>query len=97
MARRRKNASCRPLKLTEQQAVELRAWYYSPRSVAQKARELGISRSTAYAYIQRMHRQRKEYVADIEALADEVTEQMCTEHSRSVPRNEGDECIADQS
>lgn len=68
---KRKPTSCRPKKLTEAQEIELRVWYYSPRTVAEKARALGIGRTAAYAYIKRLHKPRK-----IEL----------TEHQRSVPR-----------
>lgn len=59
MGLRKKSTSCRPLKLTEAQQIELRVWYYSARTVAEKARELGISRDTLYEYVYRRHKPRK--------------------------------------
>lgn len=84
MARRKKPTSCRPLKLTAAQAIELRAWYYSPRTVAEKARALGISRFALYNYVNFKHKPPKESIRDVEA---ELTTQSVKFHGeqRSSP------------
>lgn len=66
--------SIRPMSLTEQQAIDLRAWYYGPRTVAEKAKELGVTPRTIYRYINRVHKQRRESI-------DELMSQL-----RDVPR-----------
>lgn len=69
--RRKKNLSCRPKRLTEAQEQDLVQWYYSARTVPEKARELRISEHALYDYIFGRHKPRKE--TNIERMADELT------------------------
>jgi hypothetical protein len=69
--RRNKPFSCRPKKLTEAEEQDLIQWYYSARTVPEKARELRISERAVYDYIFGRHKPRKE--TDIDRLADEIT------------------------
>jgi len=57
--RRNKPFSNRSLKLTEAQQAEVDLWLASPRTMAQKAIQLGISRRALYDYIHEKHKPRK--------------------------------------
>lgn len=63
----------RPRRLTEAQALELRVWYYSARTAAEKARELGISTRALYDYIFWRHKTNEPSIAS---------------HQHEVPRGE---------
>lgn len=69
---RRKPTSCRQLKLSEAQQLDLRVWYYSERTIEEKARKLGISVRTLYRYVQRQHKPRKETIGQLMSVLTDV-------------------------
>lgn len=47
----------RPLRLTEAQRADLQRWLDGPRTLAEKAAQMGISRRALYDYIRGRHQQ----------------------------------------
>lgn len=69
--RKVRQVSCRPLKLTDDAQADVEEWLKLPKTLAQKAAQLGISRQTLSAYIHKKHKPRKE--VDLDALTEEVS------------------------
>jgi predicted transcriptional regulator len=46
----------KPRALNEQQAADLLRWYLSPRTIAEKAKELGLSERTVRDYVKQTHK-----------------------------------------
>lgn len=49
----------RERKLNDQEKADLKAWFFTPRKVKDKAATLGISTDTLYAYVYDRHRERE--------------------------------------
>lgn len=69
--RKVRQLSCRPRKLSDEAQADVEKWLKLPKTLAQKAAQLGISRQTLSAYIHKKHKPRRD--VDIDALAKEVS------------------------